>query len=77
MSLDKKLVMESRFPFGKHRGRKVEDVLEDDPTYLIWWGENVNSPPLCPVVERCAIQSTDMEGSGDEFENVFGSRPWD
>lgn len=33
--------LDSKLDFGKHRGRKVEDVLEDDPGYLLWAMENV------------------------------------
>jgi hypothetical protein len=29
--------------FGRHRGRLVEEVLEDDPGYLLWCMENVES----------------------------------
>lgn len=24
------------FPFGKHKGQQVEDLLYDDPQYLTW-----------------------------------------
>jgi len=27
--------------FGKYKGRAVEDVLSDDPAYLLWLLENV------------------------------------
>ena len=30
------------FDFGKHEGEQVEDLLEDDPQYLVWlWDEGV------------------------------------
>lgn len=28
--------LESRFNFGKHNGEQVEDVIEDDPSYVEW-----------------------------------------
>lgn len=46
------LGLSSRFPFGKYRGEKVEDVLDEDPQYLEWWAEEVSSPTLSPTVER-------------------------
>lgn len=29
-------------PFGKHQGRLIEDVLDEDPNYLLWCLENVD-----------------------------------
>lgn len=29
--------------FGKYKGQPVEDVLADDPSYLLWCLENVES----------------------------------
>jgi hypothetical protein len=29
--------------FGKHKGRTVEDVMAEDPYYLFWCLENVES----------------------------------
>lgn len=34
------LGLESNFPFGKHAGDQVEDVIEDDPEYIAWCVEN-------------------------------------
>jgi uncharacterized protein (DUF3820 family) len=36
--------------FGRHRGRTIEDVLEDDPRYLLWVCENVDDFELDDVV---------------------------
>lgn len=30
------------FPFGKHKNEYVEDVLEEDPGYIIWAADNVD-----------------------------------
>lgn len=44
--------------FGKHKGRSVEDVLADDPQYLLWALENVDSfevdAALQDAIERAA-----------------------
>jgi hypothetical protein len=28
------------FTFGKHDGETIEEILEDDPSYIIWLSEN-------------------------------------
>ena len=30
------LALEDLFPFGKYEGEQVEDILCDDPQYLVW-----------------------------------------
>jgi hypothetical protein len=30
------LSLESTFTFGKHKGEQLEDVIEDDPSYIEW-----------------------------------------
>jgi len=30
------MTLEETFKFGKHKGRQVEDVIEDDPDYIEW-----------------------------------------
>lgn len=32
--------LEDTFPFGKYKGEQIEDVIEDDPSYLEWVVEN-------------------------------------
>lgn len=34
------LGLDDEFTFGKHRERQVEDVIEDDPSYIAWLVEN-------------------------------------
>lgn len=33
--------LDSALDFGKYKGRTVEDVLDEDPAYLLWALENV------------------------------------
>ena len=35
--------LESIFKFGKHKGQQVEDVVEDDPSYVRWLCENTET----------------------------------
>lgn len=34
------LTLEDLMPFGKHKGEQVEDLIDDDPSYLAWLYEN-------------------------------------
>lgn len=36
--------------FGKHKGRMVEDVLDEDPAWLLWAAENVSGFELDTAV---------------------------
>ena len=36
----RKLDLDDRFAFGRHKGKLVEDVLNDDPAWLLWAIEN-------------------------------------
>jgi len=32
--------LEDSFTFGKHKGHQIEDVIEDDPSYIEWCCDN-------------------------------------
>lgn len=34
------LSLDTILMFGKHRGKQLEDVVEDDPAYVRWLAEN-------------------------------------
>lgn len=34
------LALNDLFMFGKHQGKEIEDVIEDDPDYFVWLYEN-------------------------------------
>lgn len=38
------------FPFGKHKGKTFDAVLEEDPSYLIWVMESVDLD--CPFGDK-------------------------
>ena len=54
-----KLDFDSVFPFGQYRGEDVQDVLEENPSYIIWWHENVSSHPL----KKCVVSEAELKGS--------------
>ena len=57
---------DAHFPFGKHAGEKVGDVLDEYPSYIVWWDENVKEHPIQKDIvlaaEHCA---------GDDLSDVF------
>ena len=32
-------------PFGKHFGKTINDVMEEDPSYLVWFAANIKNLP--------------------------------
>jgi len=32
-------------PFGKHHGKTINDVMEKDPSYLVWFTKNIRDMP--------------------------------
>ena len=46
------LDLDHKLTFGKHKGKTIEDVLEDDPRYLRWCMENIDDFELDRAVEH-------------------------
>lgn len=41
------------FPYGKHKGKLVTEVIEEDPGYILWASENVISfNPTAEVLQE-------------------------
>lgn len=39
-------------PFGKHHGKTINAVMEEDPSYLVWFAKNVrNMPDLVALIK--------------------------
>lgn len=34
--------MDSYMPFGKYQGKRIDEVIEDDPKYIQWASDNLN-----------------------------------
>ena len=39
----KVLKLDDEMTFGKHKGKQVEDLVEDDPSYIRWLVENAGT----------------------------------
>ena len=37
------MTLEDTFKFGKYKGQQVEDVIDDDPSYVRWLCENTET----------------------------------
>lgn len=66
---DRKHVME----FGKFKGETIQEILDNDPLYLVWLVENVPEFDL----HHELLEEAENNGKPDhEFKN-FTSRCWD
>jgi hypothetical protein len=37
-----KLCLKDKIPFGKYKGKKIKDIIKQDPQYLYWACENIS-----------------------------------
>lgn len=37
------------FPYGKHKGKLITEIIEEDPRYILWASENI--PSFNPTAE--------------------------
>lgn len=51
----------NRFPFGKHKGERVKEVGDYEPSYIYWWDANVTTHEIAadvlvklpsPIIDR-------------------------
>lgn len=54
------------FPYGKHKNELVEQVVVDDPNYVVWWSETIEGqPPIRPnIVAKARRNYRRLESSG-------------
>lgn len=64
------LTENSTFPFGKHEGETVGFVLDDNPDYIMWWDDEVESPCIRPSLVISAEMA--LEEMCDESD-----APWE
>jgi uncharacterized protein (DUF3820 family) len=53
--------MQSRLNFGKYRNRKVSEIIESDPSYLLWAFKNTNSFPSKEVIKMLETMGYKVE----------------
>jgi hypothetical protein len=55
----KKLTFDTILRFGKHKGRFVSDLVDEDPDYLFWINQNVR-PVSRSVLNACRYARIDL-----------------
>lgn len=45
------------FHFGKHNGKKLSDVIKQDPSYIAWAKENIERQPLKSLLEGIEVSA--------------------
>ncbi len=49
--------LDSKLPFKKYPGRTVEEILEEDPRYLLWLLENVDSFEVDKALQDAIVRA--------------------
>lgn len=66
------------FTFGKHKGKTVKEVMETDPSYLLWADENVDgfklSDYLRDKAEEELAAENDWEPSWGDLNDDWGDK---
>lgn len=44
--------------FGKHKGKRIEQILEDDPTYIRWALNSIPNFEMLKEVRKAALQAS-------------------
>ncbi len=64
------LNLKSKLNFGKHKGKTIDEVLEEDPTYIRWCLENIDWFKLSEEDEKEVSEWTDSWDR--EMEDYYG-----
>lgn len=73
------LGLKDKLPFGKYKGKSVEEVIQENAKYLIWCAENISWFALTTEVQdelskelaKRAVRVFDVYGDLDE--DLYGS----
>lgn len=58
------------FTFGKYKGRLIKEVIEQDPSYVVWAADNVKGFNLSPQMLKKA-RDNKQEQEADSYEDIF------
>ena len=56
------MTVDSILTFGKYKGEKLADVMDDDPGYIVWLSENTDLVFEAGIVEACQEAVTSGPG---------------
>ena len=71
------MYLNSKMPYGKHKGKTVQQVLNTDSPYLVWWHENVEDYPLetstytQAYANKAAIDEANQDDDESSDFNMF------
>lgn len=71
----KKSIDDKPLTFGKYKGKTPNELLEEDPGYLVWMMNNFeNGVPFTPVVMRAAEKEYNhLQAMNDlEYDHCYG-----
>lgn len=58
--------------FGKYKGKTVQEILEDDPTYVRWLIDNVETFKMSPEDTRETLDRA-TEADLIEYDDYYGT----
>lgn len=67
------LRLKDKLTFGKHKGKTIKEVLDNDPQYLVWLHEKTKHKLQRVIYNEAELSYRDI----DEAEyTVFGDEYW-
>lgn len=64
------LGLDDEMPFGKHKGKQISDLLDDDPRYLLWAYNEIPDFALTDEAEHELSLRTGRDPSPDWRRNL-------
>jgi uncharacterized protein (DUF3820 family) len=59
------------FSFGKYKGKTLGDIFEENPSYLIWCDDNVDSFKLSPELRAQVAQQVRTQKLAKDLKNAL------
>lgn len=70
-----KYTWDTILPLGKYKGRKVQDIFNEDVQYLKWYAENVEGSDFDPVIFG-EVQAKVQDHDQDYYDNKYEDLGW-
>jgi len=71
-----KLLDDTELTFGKYKGETPNEIAEEDPQYLMWMYDTLNTKfctkKLRDQCEDCSLESWEADKEADEFHGFDG-----
>jgi uncharacterized protein (DUF3820 family) len=63
------LTQESKMPFGKHKGRTIQTIINTEPSYITWLIENIPTVEFSDGVIEALEEATDPRAPPKAWES--------